>query len=283
MPPCGRSKVPKKAKSHNLAARPSKGALFYQIVAGNSTSPHAGLGNKGRNPVRQGEFMRKAQGVSNSDSFIDEVTEEIRRDRLFGYLKRYGWIGVVLVIGVVGGTVYMEWDKSRSAARSQAFGDAMLDALDTGNLEDRQAAFASVPADGNQLIISDMIASAERDGDKAAALAKLDAVIAQSANAPEWHDLAVLRRVSLVGSDQPIAERRSALEPLAVAGRPYRALAAEQLAWLLVEEGQDEAAIAALQALIQAQDATPALRARANEVIVSLGGTVEAPAPAVAQ
>lgn len=218
--------------------------------------------------------------MSNSDSFIDEVTEEIRRDRLFGYLKKFGWIGVVLVLGVVGGTAYMEWDKSRSAARSQAFGDAMLDALDTGNVEDRQAAFASVPADGGQLVIRDMIASADRDVSKAEALAKLDAVIAQSAASPEWHDLAVLRRVSLAGTDQPLAERRTALEPLAVAGRPYRALAAEQLAWLLVEEGQNEAAIEALQVLLQAQDATPALRARANEVIISLGGAPEAAAQA---
>jgi len=32
--------------------------------------------------------------MSQSDSFIDEVTEELRRDQLFRALKRWGWIGV---------------------------------------------------------------------------------------------------------------------------------------------------------------------------------------------
>jgi hypothetical protein len=32
--------------------------------------------------------------MSDTDSFIDEVTEEVRRDRMFFMLKRYGWIAV---------------------------------------------------------------------------------------------------------------------------------------------------------------------------------------------
>ena len=36
--------------------------------------------------------------MSESDSFIQEVTEEVRRERLFRYLRRYGWIGVVAVV-----------------------------------------------------------------------------------------------------------------------------------------------------------------------------------------
>ena len=41
--------------------------------------------------------------MSDSDSFIDEVTEEVRRDRLFGYFRRYGWIAAVVIVVVVGG------------------------------------------------------------------------------------------------------------------------------------------------------------------------------------
>ena len=40
--------------------------------------------------------------MSNPDSFIDEVTEEVRRDRLFAVFRKYGWIGV-LAGGVRGG------------------------------------------------------------------------------------------------------------------------------------------------------------------------------------
>ena len=41
--------------------------------------------------------------MSNPDSFIDEVTEEVRRDRLFALFRKYGWIGLVVVLGIVGG------------------------------------------------------------------------------------------------------------------------------------------------------------------------------------
>jgi len=54
-------------------------------------------------PVRRGKRQEKAKALSNPDSFIDEVTEEVRRDRLFRLFRKYGWIGVVIILGLVGG------------------------------------------------------------------------------------------------------------------------------------------------------------------------------------
>ena len=99
------------------------------------------MGNTGVLHPEQG-----VAGVSNNDSFIDEVTEEVRRDRLFAAFRKYGWIGLVLVLGVVGGAAWTEWQKAQSASRAQAFGDAMLDAMDLGAPEDRAAAMAAIPA-----------------------------------------------------------------------------------------------------------------------------------------
>ena len=88
--------------------------------------------------------------MSNTDSFIEEVTEEVRRDRLFGLFRKYGWIGGVVVLGIVGGAAWNEWSKARNEARAQAFGDAIIDALDTGTPEERTAAFAAIAADPYQ-------------------------------------------------------------------------------------------------------------------------------------
>ena len=41
--------------------------------------------------------------MSDTDSFIEEVTEEVRRDQLYKYVRKYGWIAIALVVGVVGG------------------------------------------------------------------------------------------------------------------------------------------------------------------------------------
>ena len=51
-------------------------------------------------------------------------------------------------------------------------------------------------------------------------------------------------------------------------------LAAEQLAYLLIEDGKPDEAIAALAALMQDQEASGALRARLGQMITALGGTL---------
>lgn len=210
--------------------------------------------------------------MSNPDSFIEEVTEEVRRDRLFRVFRKYGWIGVVLVIGIVVGAAWNEWTKARDAARAEAFGDAVIDALDQGTPEERVAALAAVPADGEQLGLLQLILASDPDEDRGTTLAALEKVAADAALPVSYRDLAVLRRVLAGGTDLPLADRRTALEGIAVAGRPYRTLADEQLAYLLIEEQKLPEAISALTALIQDQQASGALRARAGQVITALGG-----------
>jgi hypothetical protein len=216
--------------------------------------------------------------LSNPDSFIEEVTEEVRRDRLFRLFRKYGWIGVVVIVALVGGTAWTEWTKSRDAARSQAFGDALIDALDTGTPDERREALAAVPADGEQTAILNLILASDPAEDLQATLAALDKVSADTSLSPAYRDLAVLRRVLVAGAEQPIADRRTALDGIAVAGRPYRVLAVEQLAYLLIEEGKVDEAIAALGTLMQDQEASNALRSRVAQVITALGGTPPEPA-----
>ncbi|MDQ2066620.1 hypothetical protein Q9295_09555 [Xinfangfangia sp. CPCC 101601] len=215
--------------------------------------------------------------MSNPDSFIDEVSEELRRDRLFRVFRKYGWIGVVLIIGIVVGTGVVQWRNAQAEARAEAFGDAVLEAYDLGNAADRRAALAAISADGDQAHLLALIEAADPAEDKAATLAALDRMISDASLAPAYRDLAVLRRVLVAGGDMPVAERRASLEPLAEPLRPYSALAREQLAYLMVEEGKAPEAIAALQALIQEQGVSRALQSRAAQMITVLGGTPEAP------
>lgn len=210
--------------------------------------------------------------MSNPDSFIDEVTEEVRRDKLFALFRKYGWIGILVVALTVGGAAWNEWQKSRVRASAEAFGDAVLTALDAESPEARAAALAAVPAEGKQVALRGLMLASDPAQDRAGALAALEAVAADASLAPAWRDLAVLRRVLILGAKAPVADRRAALDPIAAPGRPYRTLALEQLAYLLVEEGRKPEAITALQALVDDQEAPSGLRARAGQMIVALGG-----------
>lgn len=210
--------------------------------------------------------------MSNPESFIDEVTEEVRRDRLFRVFRKYGWIGIVLVIGIVGGAAYNEWAKAREEARAEAFGDAVVDALDLGTPDERRAALEAVPAEGNQAALLQLILASDPDEDRAKTVAALEKVIADASLPASYRDLAALRRVLVGGADIPAADRRAALDEIAAAGRPYRTLAQEQLAYLSVEEGKPDDAIKVLSGIVQDQESSGALKARAAQVITSLGG-----------
>ncbi len=142
--------------------------------------------------------------MSNPDSFIEEVTEEVRRDRLFRLFRKYGWIGVVVILGLVGGTAWTEWTKARDASRAQTFGDAVIDALDHGAPEERREALAVVPSDAEQTAILNLILASDPDEDKAATLAALDKVANDATLTPAYRDLAVLRRVLVGGPICPL-------------------------------------------------------------------------------
>ena len=216
--------------------------------------------------------------MHNPDSFIEEVTEEVRRDRLFAAFRKYGWIGAVLVVAIVGGTAWREWTVSQAAARSEAFGDSVLDALDMGGSTERREALAAVPATGGQKAVIDLLLSSDPTEDPAATLAALDRLIGDASQPQSLRDLATLRRVIVAGTDMPLADRQMALDGIAQPGRPFRTLAQEQLAYLLIEAGDAAGAIAALQALTTDQEASAQLRSRAAQVITALGGTTAADA-----
>jgi hypothetical protein len=223
---------------------------------------------------RQAADRPRGSALSNPDSFIEEVTEEVRRDRLFNLFRKYGWIGVLVVVGIVAGAAWNEWSKAQAAARAEGFGDALVDALDVGTPEERRTALAAVPADGQQAAILKLILASNPAEDKTATLAALDALVADTTLAPSYRDLATLRRVLVAGADMALADRRTALDGISGPGRPYRTLAQEQLAYLLVEEGKTDEAIAAMLALIQDQEASGALRARVSQMVTALGGTL---------
>lgn len=211
--------------------------------------------------------------MSNPESFIDEVTEEVRRDKLFGFFRRYGWIAVLVVLVVVGGAAWREYRLVNHSNNSEVFGDALLAAVDQNDPATRLSDLAVIDAPGQRSAILGLLMAGDPASDRTAALAALESVAADSSLPPSYRDLAVLRRVILLGPDLSIADRKALLDPIAVAGRPYRVLAQEQQAMLLAEGGDNTGAIAALEALRQDQEATPALRARVEQVIVALGGT----------
>ncbi|WP_371154358.1 hypothetical protein [Jannaschia sp. 2305UL9-9] len=217
--------------------------------------------------------------MSNPESFIDEVSEEVRRDRVTAALRRWGWIPVVAVVAFVAVAAYLEWQKAQNAARAQAFGNAVIAALDAEDLPARRTAIAAIEPVGQEqaaiqaLLNATTLANGE-DGDAAAARDVWLALADMPELLPTYRDLALLK-VILSGGTGDAARDGQILEALATPGAPYRALAVEQQALAAVRADDTATAITLLRVLSQEAGVTETLRRRAVQLIVALGGTPE--------
>lgn len=215
--------------------------------------------------------------MSNNDSFIEEVTEEVRRDKLFALYRKWGWIPILLVLLVVGGAAYNEWRKASAQAAAEALGDAVMTALEVPDAPGRAAALANVPADGSgaETFLALLRAASEAEAsDRDGALAQLDAIADRADVAAPYRELAQLKAVILRGSDQDRSERMAMLEHLSRAGAPFRVLAMEQKALALYEFGNNDEAIAVLRMVLEEPNATQGLLQRAQQLIVAMGGSL---------
>lgn len=216
--------------------------------------------------------------MSDTDSFIDEVTEEVRKDQLYAYLRRYGWIAVVVILAIVGGTAFNEYRQSQERGQAQQLGDALIAALEEPDAVSRAGALASVEAQspGGQAVRDFLLAAEETAAGRTdAAVATLDALSANGDLPEIYRQIASFKSLTLQAETLSVEERRLSFEGLASPGAPLRLLAQEQLALIDIQEGDTEAAIARLRDLLVDSEATTDLQQRARQAIVALGGELE--------
>lgn len=207
--------------------------------------------------------------MSNTDSFIDEVTEDLRRDRMSMLLRRWGWVAVLAVVVLVGGAAFNEWRKAQAEARAQAFGDALVSALDAADPATALAAVeAASPEQG--IVLALARAGTLADAAPAEAAATLLALGDDATLPADYRDLALLKAIWLGGSGDA-ARDAAILADLATPGRPYRPLAVEQQAFAAIAAGDPATAATLLRLLTEDAEASEALRQRARQTIVALG------------
>ena len=210
--------------------------------------------------------------MSESDSFVQEVTEEVRRDQLYKYVRRYGWIAALVVVALVGGAAYNEYTKSQRTAANEAAGDALLAALNENDAVARASATASLEGDDprEEALLRLTEAAALVDaGQESQAVAVLRELAGNADTIQIYGDLARLKAVMLdPDADWAVDE----IEVMTEAGRPFRLLALEQRAIRAATAGDRERALADLTTIIQDTTVTPGLRERAGQLILALGG-----------
>ena len=212
--------------------------------------------------------------MSDTDSFIDEVSEEIRREKLFKTFRKYGWIGVALVVIVVGGTGYREYSRAAEKTASETFGSSVLEALQENDPSARVAQLDTITApnaSAGAMIAMLQAAELASDKDGAGAAAKLEAAAVSGDLDQMYRDILNFKRLTVDESGIDAGERRMGFEQLATPGNPLRLLAEEQLALLDLTAGDSAAAVNRLSMILEDAELTQGLRQRAGQLMIALG------------
>ncbi len=204
--------------------------------------------------------------MSDTDSFIDEVTEEVRRDRLFGFFRRYGWIPAVVILILVGATAYNEWNKSVAEKVAQVRGDALLSALDLEDVVESNVAITEIITTDSGNVVASFLAVGS---DQSQAVDLLSGIAANTDQPDYIRDLA---RLKLAATPNAVSldEAILILSDLSAPGGLYRNVATEMLVAVELERGNLDVALALLKSHIQDAEASQAQIQRMGELITAL-------------
>ena len=214
--------------------------------------------------------------MSETDSFIDEVSEEVRRDKLYATMQKYGWIAVVVVLALVAGTAFREYKIASSNTIAQKTGDAISEAMALEGAETRAKALSEISAnDKNVAVIALLKAAEQQAGEEfVASLQTLEAVEASKAPSA-YRELALFKKLLMEEGGLSEDARVAGLNDLATSASSYALYAQEQLALIDLSNGRKEAAINRLSKIMQDANLSPNLRQRVSQLMIILGMTPE--------
>lgn len=213
--------------------------------------------------------------MSDTDSFIREVSEEVRHDRMFRLWKKYGALVIGGIVVVVGATGVWSWLEQREIAARVERGGTFLAAA-PGDVAAQAALVAANQGAAAALAGLRLAAAQVTAGDRAAAAAAYDAVAAIPGVPAAYGDLARLEAIRLRAAEAAPAETVAALAALAAEGAPYRLMALELRAAVQLNAGETLAARADLEAILADPAATGETLSRAEATLQTLGPAPQA-------
>jgi hypothetical protein len=228
-----------------------------------------------------------ANDERRSETFIREVDEELRREQLKALWDRFGWmfIGVcVLIVVITAGYRGWLWWEERQAAKAGDRFMAALEAIESGNREEGEAALRTIAEEGGvgyaALARMRLAAESAAAGDAESALAAYDTLAADSSLAQSLRDLARIRAALLALDAGDAAGAADRATPLDEPGSLWRHAAREVLGMAAYETGDVEAAREYFTAIQEDAETPPDIWLRSGMMISLIDGQLAAPGSA---
>ena len=224
--------------------------------------------------------------TDSNDTFIKEVEENLRRDRMQDFFQSYGkWLalGVVLFLAAVGGWIYWQEQRKREASEQSEQLHSLLTDLAAGRNQ-------TVPQRVDQLekshsdvvrasaMLTDAAVALEQNN-RSAAIAKYREIANDKGVAQSFRDVATVRLTALEFDTIKPEEVVTRLQPMAKAGHPWFGSAGEMTALALMKQNKNAEAGRLFAAIAADSQVPSSIRSRAVQVAGTLGVDASASLP----
>lgn len=215
---------------------------------------------------------------SESDTFLREVDEELRRERVSGFVTRYGtWIivGVVALLAAIGGWI---WYQHQQNVRAGEYAEKLVQVSD--QLEQNNAGAAAGTIDelidsGNPAYrVAGLFSRANAQiatNSLPAAIGTLKQIVADESAPQPYRDAALIRQTLLEFETIPPEQVVERMRPFAAAGNAWHGTAGELLAAAYIKQNKPQDAGRVFEAMARDQAVPDSIRQRAVQMASTFG------------
>ena len=219
-----------------------------------------------------------AQPPDISETFLREVDENLRRDQMRDFGKKYGsWLiaAVVLFLAASGGWIWWQQQQvKRSGEQVEQLGEIYRD-IGAGNTKNAAQQLDALSKSGRKAVgASAAFASAAlaiQQNDSKTAIAKYRELAGDSSLPQAYRDIALIRQTALEFDKLQPQDVITRLEPLAKPDSPWFGTAGEMTAMALIRQGKKAEAGRLFAALAKDKSVSDPIRERAVQIAASLG------------
>ena len=188
--------------------------------------------------------------MANPESFLEEVAEEVRRERLFKFFKKNGWIIAFVILVTLCASIAYEWRKNSQISRAKSNGDLLTLALEKsqkGNLEE----LIDLLSDNSPYLrpSSDLMAVTKLyyaellysiDNDSSESMNVLKEIFSNESISTTLRQLAKIKYLLLLSGDNKL--KQDLIDELSSPGNHYRFLAQEHKVQTYLASGMSDEA-----------------------------------------
>lgn len=219
-----------------------------------------------------------AQPPDISETFLREVDENLRRDRIAEFGKKYGgWLiaALILFLAAAGGLIWFQQHRhQRAEAEVEQLAQIYKD-IGVGNTAKVPRELDELSNAGSKAVRASALftraAFAIQQGDTKLAISKYRAVANDSSLPMPYRDAALIRQTALEFDNLQPQQVIARLQPLARPGNPWFGSAGEMTALAMVKQGKKKEAGQLFATIAKDKSIPGSIRERSVQIAGSLG------------